>query len=501
MDAARDHVARHGAPTLQQQRRLVEPIEQRDGDLDDLAQIVVGHPERDSIADHVGPADQILDLVGTDAKTAGLDHRVVAADEPQVAIRIDPDDVAAIDDRRVTDQVAQFRARADLRTRRLGLVPVAHADQRPVMHQFALLARAGNAVAVADHMHFGVGHRAADRPHLLREPFGREIGGPERLGQSVHQVDIDPGKAVRHPFEDIARDPAAGIGDPAQRGHRHGLTIEQSHDLAPQGWDGCHAGHAVHLHRPDELGRHDRRRMDDGAADQHHRGQLVQTIIETVGQHAQQPVFLAKPQIADDGCRACQEIAMAEHHPLGQAGRSRGIEDHGQIPAGPGHFPGARAVVIGVRVRVDHDQVGHACGQWTVRQPPHHRRLHDHDMGAAIVDDVAQLIGGPLDVHVDDHRARLGHREHRDHLVRGLAQLHRHTVARPDAQRQQPARQRIHTRADRAIVDADVAIDDRRLVRAQRQVGGQQPVEGGGRGHVAWFANGPSRGTIRAGDP
>ena len=108
------HVVGHDPPAVSEQIALVESGERRDGDMHDLAELVVVDPESDRVADDPAAADQVLDLVGAEAEAAGLDHRVVARDEPEVAVRVDADRVAALDHRLVADQRRELGTGADL---------------------------------------------------------------------------------------------------------------------------------------------------------------------------------------------------------------------------------------------------------------------------------------------------------------------------------------------------------------------------------------------------
>ena len=107
------------------------------------------------------------------------------------------------------------------------------------------------------------GMARAHRIGMVVEQGRLEIGRAERLGEAVHRIDVGGREELAHPPDHRGREPAAAVGQPAQRQRRLGRPgrLDQLHPErrnAGQGADLMALDRADHVARGEIVERHDR---------------------------------------------------------------------------------------------------------------------------------------------------------------------------------------------------------------------------------------------------
>ena len=181
------------------------------------------------------------------------------------------------------------RQRLEALGRLLGIVPVAHPDQRAAMHELAGLVRRRRRAVLAQHQDLGVRDRLADRVRPAIDFLRRQVRRAERLGEPVHEVRLGPGQQAAQCVQRLARHAAAGVREVAQvLADRRGplqlrqLDVERRHRRQ--------AGHALLRERVDHVLRQQVVEQDDARARVKRRGELAESGVERQRQRGEQRV-------------------------------------------------------------------------------------------------------------------------------------------------------------------------------------------------------------------
>src|SRR3712207_2637237 len=174
---------------------VVSTILERDRSHDEMPHLRVRYPEGASLVHEAASYNEVLHLLGAQAVALALDHRVVTAEQVEVAFVVAAGQVPGVDH---PLHVEELRRSQGVRTvsllRRLLVAPVAHRHRRTPVDQLAGLAGGALLPLIVDHQDLGVRDGLADAPTPLGrgapDLFRRQVGGAERLGQTVHQVDL-----------------------------------------------------------------------------------------------------------------------------------------------------------------------------------------------------------------------------------------------------------------------------------------------------------------------
>ena len=277
-----------------------------------------------------------------------------------------------------------------------------------------------------------VGHRVADRRRPLVDLIRRQIGDARALRQPVHGENPRPGELLPQLPDVLDRKRRAGAAQVPHAGEIVPRQIRLQHQC----------GH----------GRHDREAGGPFTADlfqdhvregerpfQHHRRahlerdqHLVEPVAERQRQHVEDDVVRGILEVGGDGRGRRHDIPVRQHHPLGPAGRPRGVDQGREVfvdalAGGPrarelgglqncvqrdAFLPRLLGAGAGAADDVHAAQVGRA--RPAVLDGTELLDVRHHDRGAAIVEDVGELVG--LGGGVDQHERAVGleSREHRD---------------------------------------------------------------------------------------
>ena len=238
-----------------------------------------------------------LDLVGADAIARRLDHLVAPTDEVQKPVFVLAYGVAR-ENRDLRQHQAGLAAwqRPKSLGGLFGVVPVALRHQCAALNEFAwLMWIAGRAIG-AQHQHFAVGDRLADRIGPTVDLFRGEIGRAERLGETVHQEWLGMRHDGAQRLQCFARHAATGVGEVAEmRADVGPLHLRQ---LDPQRWHRGQAGDPMRHDCLDHV-------LGQQVVQQHHAGagmkrggQLAEPCIERQGQRSQQHIAAVVVEVA-----------------------------------------------------------------------------------------------------------------------------------------------------------------------------------------------------------
>ena len=196
------------------------------------------------------------------------------------------------------------------------IVPVAERDERPAMHQLALLARIARRAVGPHHQDLGVRDRLADGVGPPIDLGRIEVGRAERLGESVHEERLRrrerpraacPGSAwasVRRCSRSSAVDARASCGH---------VCVG---DLDPQRRNAGQAGDPVPRAEPRHVARQQVVHQDHMRADRERGRQLAESGIEAQRQRGRMHVVGGVLQVRGHALGAGDQVAVAEHHAL-----------------------------------------------------------------------------------------------------------------------------------------------------------------------------------------
>ena len=181
-----------------------------------------------------------------------------------------------------------------------------------------------------------------------------------------------------------------------------------------------------------------------------------------------------------------QQVAVAEHDPLGPPGRAAGVRDRRQragLHAGHRRGRARGEVLVGKAVvRAGHrgvedqlPQAGAALPQGARDLEP--RLVDDEHLDAGVVDHEGQLVGGEAVVEVGDHAPERRHREPalevRDRVRPEVAEAR----PLPQAELAERGAQRADPRGELAIGQRPLAVDDRDRVAVHERRALQRPAQ------------------------
>src|SRR5215211_4762332 len=235
---------------------LGRSVLERDDGHDELANLRVLDPEGASLVHETASYKEVLHLLRAQAVALGLDHCVVAPYEVEVALLIPADEVAYV-------------------------------------------ARGTLLAFLVYYEDLGVGDGLADTPAALGrgavDLIGWQVGGAERLGKTVHQVDPRAGEAREEPLE-LCKvregDASARVGDVAQVLERLLLYCPgTSQQERPQRRHPCYAGDLVAPERAREVSWQPRALQYERRPHPERGGELAHPRVEVKRQSREDAVF------------------------------------------------------------------------------------------------------------------------------------------------------------------------------------------------------------------
>ena len=153
-------------------------------------------------------------------------------------------------------------------------------------------------------------------------------------------------------------------------------------------------------------------------------------------------------EIGGDRGRGGDDVLVRHHHALGEAGRSRGVDEHGEIDVDARRRRRRRASALRARPRraAPPSERRLAAGDDDERRPTAHSAsasaatppslaLRDERRGAAVVEDVGELVGLGRGIDGLNTRAGLEHGEDRDDRLPAIVQEDDDAVAARHAAR------------------------------------------------------------------
>src|SRR5215211_1496637 len=279
---------------------LGRSVLERDDGHDELANLRVLDPEGASLVHETASYKEVLHLLRAQAVALGLDHCVVAPYEVEVAFLIPAGEVARIDNPlRIEELGWGQRVRAVRLLGGLLLAPVAHRHRRAPVDELSYVARGTLLAFLVYHEDLGVGDGLADTPTALGrgavDLIGRQVGGAERLGKTVHQVDPRAGEAREEPLE-LCKvregDASARVGDVAQVLERLLLYCPgASQQERPQRRHPCYAGDLVAPERAREVSWQPRALQYERRPHPERGGELAHPRVEVKRQSREDAVF------------------------------------------------------------------------------------------------------------------------------------------------------------------------------------------------------------------
>ncbi len=323
----------HVQQPMHSSERHVDRIElpvarrRRDHDDDRLPDDRMRHAERRCLADELRRVQRLLDFGGAHPISGRLDHLVAPADEVEEPVLVRANRVAREHRMLGQHQSALPRAQRPVALRGLlRVVPVSETDERAAMHELAgLVGRADFAIR-PHHEDLRIRDRLADRVGAAVEFAGIEIGRAERLGQAVHQVQPCIRKQRPESSNDrLGKMPAAVRQDSKRR--TLAFRPVGLRELQPQGRNAGKDGDVMASHRPDDVSRQEIIEGDCLAARGPGGEQLVLSVIERQREDSQRAVPPGQAKIVRDTDGAEPEVGVAQHDPLGLAGRTGRVEE------------------------------------------------------------------------------------------------------------------------------------------------------------------------------
>jgi hypothetical protein len=316
--------------------------------------------------------------------------------------------------------------------------------------------------------------------------LGRQVrDGRGGLGHPVELRDL-AGEVLEHAPLQLRRDRRGRVLDVVQaaevgavelgRVEQHRQHRRHEHGVRdPLALDGGEHGGGVearqqHLRGPDPCARDD----VGGAGDVEHRADVQPALrLAVAGRH----------QVVQG---VGQQVAVAEHHPLGPPGRAAGVRDRRQrarLHAGRRRGRARREILVGEAVvragpRGVEDQLpqaGAALAQGA--RDLEASLVDDEDLDAGVVDHEGQLIGGKAVVEVGDHAPERRHREPalemRDRVGPEVAEAR----SLPQAELAECGPERADPRGELAVAERPLAVDDRDRVAVHERRALQRPAQ------------------------
>ncbi len=403
-----------------------------------------------------------LDFAQLDASATDLDLRIVAADIVQPAIVQPATQIAG-----AVHPRARIKRVADEALGRQCLTPQIPAGH-PCTAQIQLThhTQRRKLPLGIEHIRAQVRQRSTDG--RVRHPRGHHAaaGHHRRLGRTVIVVHAKR-QALGHLPQTIATDQQTPqtlgrhAGGKRMLGDRRGQEAHIQLLRTPPLQQGCHirtvrgAGHHQHATAaqawPDLPGRR----------------------IEAQTGQAGTARPLAHPEGRRVPGHQLRQLPMLDHHPLGLAAGTGGVDHIRQMRGGQaGNLRiGARQLACGGIVDVD---------QWQRRSAQRRAggRMHQHRARGAVVQQIRQPLGriGRVQGHIGC--ARLENGQQADDQLRTALHADRHPLVRPDAQLQQPMRQLVGPRIELAVLQALAVALQRHRLRCRRDLPLEQPVHG-----------------------
>ena len=199
------------------------------------------------------------------------------------------------------------------------------------MHQFARFARPCRRTIVAHHQDFGKGHRVADRGRMRIDQRGVAIRRPKRFGQAVHRIQIRGGRQIAQPPHQRHIERTAAVGQPPQPTRPFTHRQVTRNQLAPQRRNPGQRGNRMPFDRTQDIARHQIVMRHHTSARIPCRQHLILPIIKRQRQHRQHTIVRRQPHILRHTLRAEPQVRMADHHALGQSGRTAGIQQRDHV--------------------------------------------------------------------------------------------------------------------------------------------------------------------------
>ena len=427
--------------------------------LDGLAQDFVGHAHDRRFGHAVQPMQDFLDLARTHLLAARLDDVVLAADEIQIALIVGPEQIAGVE-HHLTGQ----RARLEDPARFVRQLPVAFHHVRSANDQLTHHAGTHARAPIVDDVHLFVGHAASNRRRTDVNLIGRQVRHALALGESVHRINGRRRKRLAELTDLFRREHRRRVRDVAQARKVLRFQVELQQDRGDRRHDRKPGDvlAAQRLHQRVRIA--DRLLEHERAADLERHQDLIEAVVERQGQHVQHDVVRRVLQVRRDRRRRRDDVQVRQHHALGPAGRTRGVDQRRQIDVDAlpsrrlGHRGGygveRHGVLAGrglVGTAADKD-----AGQMRGVRPQVWQRLQlpgvgDEARGAAVVQDVRELLR--LDARIDDqeHAAGLERGKDRHHGVGGVVQIHGDTIGSAHAGVDHRVRERVRPLVDLSI--------------------------------------------------
>ena len=276
------------------------------------------------------------------------------------------------------------------------------------------------------------------------------VDDARRLQHRLHEVEVGARHRLAADRVGPDRQPAAGLAE--QLGHLRQVARREAGDGDAVAFD---LGGGA-FHRPQLLvTRHER-----GTEGQRHPGALVRAV-EGDGRELQFAVGRRHAVDLADRLHVHRQRAVRDRHALGTAGRSRGVDDVGQVLRVD--LDGGIRLGAGEGVRAVQRQHREALRR---RQPRREGLLRQQQPDAAVLDHVGQPIGriGRVQRHVG--RAGLEDGKQRHHHVHRPLHGQADAVLGADAERDQAMRQAVGAGIELRIAELLVAEEERHRIRA-----------------------------------
>ncbi|NKG03053.1 hypothetical protein GO287_04995 [Ralstonia solanacearum] len=392
-----------------------------------------------------------LHLTRLDAEAADLDLLVDAAEELDGAVMAPAAQVAgAIEPRagraeRIGDKALGGQA---------GAVEVAARDAGATDAEFARRADRHGLQHRIEQVDLRVVQRAAERHvfrhvalgrHRIRDGVGRGLRG----AVDVHDRRVRAARA--HALECRCRSALAAGPQRAQPAQAGGVGVHRQPEHRGRHEDGGHARRVDQLPQRGWL-QVARRRRDDLPTRQQRHPQFIGRRIERMRrmrQHARVVAVAPAPVGGEAG-----NVGVRDGHPLGAAGRARGVDHVGQLVRGDraarvgGGLPRQRGIV-----EVDH-AARHAA------QALRCLALDQQHAGGGIGHDPLLALIGVAGRQRRVHRARLEHGGDGDDEIGRIVQQHGDAVFGPHAESDEVMREPVGAGVQVGIGEAAVAADD-----------------------------------------
>ena len=274
---------------------------------------------------------ELLDLPRVNILPPANDHVLGPAGDPDQTLFVLGGQVAAVEP----------ALRVDGLGRRLGHPEIAGHDIGTPAAELPLLSgRQGAGAPRGDDLDLHAGQGGADGRGALRE---RQVAAGEGdrgrgFGQAIRDAEFRHPQGMGQVPDHRFRAGCASHEAPAQGGDRDGFFLQDLELGDEHGRDAMQEGAATGRHRLQHLLGPELHHRDHGRAvrqaeqGSHHGAETVKK-----RQGDAQPVLVAHGEKVSHAADIVQQVGMAEHGPLGKAGRARGVLDHGNLIGLAGH--------------------------------------------------------------------------------------------------------------------------------------------------------------------